>query len=249
MKVCVLGSGSKGNAIYVESGETRLLFDAGFSWKELKRRLIYCGLDPDRVGAVVVSHEHTDHIAGLRALGKKLPVFATSGTIAAVRRLYAVEAAEIIVAGEWAEIGRLRFLPLPVTHDAAEPVCFLVEDGDARMALVTDLGVTTRALVSRLTDLTAAVVEANHDLEMLMNGPYPWELKQRIRGRHGHLSNEDSAALVGAIVHPGLRRLFLAHLSETNNTPELARRTVAGRCGLTGLQVCSQNLPGELITL
>lgn len=249
MKICVLGSGSKGNAVYVESGETRLLFDAGFSWKELKRRLLYRGLDPDRIGAVVVSHEHTDHVGGLRVLGKKLPVYATAGTIAAVRRAFQVDAPEPISAGEWAEVGRVRFLPLPVTHDAADPVCFLIEDGDARLALVTDLGVTTRALVSRLSDLSAAVVEANHDLEMLMNGPYPWELKQRIRGRHGHLSNDDSAALVEAIAHPGLKRLFLAHLSETNNRPELARRAVDGRCESSRLQVCCQEMPGELFKL
>jgi phosphoribosyl 1,2-cyclic phosphodiesterase len=247
MKVCILGSGSKGNAVYVEAGATRLLFDAGFSARELQRRLLAAGLDPGGIQAVVISHEHSDHVTGLRVLGKRLPVYATPGTLDALRDRFELRATETIGVGDWVDIGDLRFLPLPVSHDAADPVCFLIEDGSSRAALVTDLGVVTRALLHRLTDLSLAVIEANHDPDMLLNGPYSWDLKQRIKSRHGHLSNPESAALAAAIAHNGLRHLYLAHLSEINNTPELARREVADRCGGARLHVCAQHAPAPMI--
>jgi phosphoribosyl 1,2-cyclic phosphodiesterase len=250
MRLCVLGSGSKGHAVFVEAGETRVLFDAGFTGLELKRRLAAVGADAAGLSAIVISHEHFDHIAGLRALGRRLPVWATAGTFSWIRDRFAFNGTEVIRPGEWYAIGPLRFLPVSLSHDAEEPVGFVIEDGDHRAAVVTDLGVVTKSVQHCLHDLDLAVIESNHDPRMLIEGPYPWDLKQRIKGRLGHLSNPQAAALIAAIAHPGLKHVLAAHLSEINNTPALAlasaRDAVPGACRV---HTCSQSRPAPVIKL
>jgi len=251
MKLCVLGSGSKGQAVYVQAGHTRILFDAGFSARQLKRRLQDRGIAISDLHAVVLSHEHTDHVAGLRVLGPRLPVYATAGTFRVLKDRYDFWATETIVAGQTCELGDLSFTPMSVSHDAQEPVAFVLEDGMTRVAIVTDLGVVTRSVRHGLDDLDLAVVEANHDLDMLLNGPYPWDLKQRIKGNHGHLSNAQAAQLIAAIVHPGLKKVMLAHLSQQNNLPGLARDEVQMAIDGSGchLTVCSQDAPTAMMDL
>jgi len=249
MKLCVLGSGSKGQAVYVQAGRTRVLFDAGFTGRELKRRLAAVGADLADIDAIVLSHEHGDHVAGLRALGKKLPVYATEGTLAGISHKFVLDAVEIIAAGDRFELGDLTILPVSVSHDAEEPVAFVIEDGRARAAVVTDLGFVTRPLLHHLADLDLAVIEANHDLKMLMDGPYPWDLKQRIKSRHGHLSNAQTAEFIAAIAHSRLKHIMLAHLSQQNNLPRLARDEV--QLVLDGadcaIQVCCQGQPARMV--
>jgi len=249
MKLCVLGSGSRGNSIYVEAGKTRVLFDAGFSTRQIKRRLASVGVDPVSLSAVVISHEHSDHIAGLLVLGKKLPVYATGGTLEYVSRRYELCATERIEPGEWRRIGDLEFLPVPLSHDAAEPVGFIVSDGMKKAGILTDQGVVTSVIRHHFTDLACAVVEANHDPRMLLEGPYTWELKQRIKSRQGHLANAEAAQVVAAMARTGLRRAMLAHLSETNNLPRLA--LAASQRAVDGLDVsitaCSQHRPAGMI--
>ncbi len=251
MKLCVLGSGSKGNSVYVEAGGVKVLFDAGFSALQLKKRLAQVGASINELDAIFTSHEHSDHVAGLRVLGKKLPLFATAGTLAEVRLRFELNGTEIIEPGEWGRLGGLDFLPVPVSHDAAEPVGFILSDGKIKVAVMTDLGVVTRVIEHHMKDLTAAVIECNHDPIMLRDGPYPWELKQRIKGRMGHLANPESAELAASICRGGLKRLYLAHLSEENNRPELAMEAVAKAVDGAGvaLSVCAQDRPCPMIEL
>lgn len=252
MKLCVLGSGSRGNAVYVESGETAVLVDAGFSARELKRRMEAQGLELSRLSALVISHEHGDHIQGLLVLGRRLPVYATEGTLEALEEIYDLDGGtEVMAAGEWRTIGALRFRPVPVSHDAADPVGFVIEDGHARAAVITDLGVVTRLVQHSLADLSIAVIEANHDPEMLIAGPYPWEVKQRVKSRLGHLANHEAADLITGIAHSGLKHVLLAHLSQINNRPQLAHDAVGA--GLdqsrTRLHVCRQDRPSPIIKI
>ncbi|HUT53147.1 MAG TPA: MBL fold metallo-hydrolase [bacterium] len=250
MRLCVLGSGSRGHAVYVEAGETRVLFDAGFTGLELKRRLSSVGVDAAGLSAIVISHEHSDHVAGLRALAKRLPVYATEGTFSWISNRFTFNGTEVIRPGEWYAIGPLRFLPVSVSHDAEEPVGFVIQDGDCRAAVVTDLGVVTKSVQHLLHDLDLAVIESNHDPRMLIEGPYPWDLKQRIKGRLGHLSNPQAAELIASISHPGLRHVMVAHLSETNNTPALASASahdaVPESCRV---HACCQARPAPMIKL
>jgi phosphoribosyl 1,2-cyclic phosphodiesterase len=251
MRLCVLGSGSKGHAVYVEAGEARVLFDAGFTGLELKRRLASVGVDAAGLTAIVISHEHSDHVAGLRALAKRLPVYATAGTFSWIHDRFTFNGTEVIRPGEWYEIGELRFLPVSVSHDAEEPVGFVIQDGHHRAAVITDLGVATKSVQHCLRDLDLAVIESNHDPRMLIEGPYPWDLKQRIKGRLGHLSNPQAAELIAAIAHPGLKHVLVAHLSETNNTPALASASAQDAVSASSSRVhaCSQSRPAPMIKL
>ncbi len=251
MKLCVLGSGSRGNAVYVESGRTRLLIDAGFSARQLKKRLSAIGVDPGGISAVIVSHEHADHIAGLRVLGRELSVYATRGTLGCIRSRFQVDSPVVMAPGQWCVLNGMRVLPVPVSHDAIEPVGFIIEDPSGRAGVFTDQGVVTRLMLHHMSDLDVAVVEANHDPAMLVNGPYTWELKQRIKSRHGHLSNHEAAELVSALMGKQLRHVMLAHLSETNNQPGLAVDAVLNVTDGSGVQVqaCCQGRPGEVIVI
>ncbi len=225
MRICLLASGSKGNAIYLECGETRLLIDAGLSARELASRLASIEVEAADLDAILVTHEHQDHCRGLGPFARRyrLPVFMHGGVREVLPSLGSLDQHHEFAAGEPWVIRGLQITAIPLTHDALAPVGFVVESAAGKVGVVTDLGIATRLVADRLHGCRALVVEANHDEEMLRDGPYPWPLKQRIRSNHGHLSNAAAADLLDGLLWEGLEGVFLAHLSETNNLPELAR--------------------------
>ena len=225
MRICLLASGSKGNALYLECGETRLLIDAGLSARELTARLASIGVAATDLNGILVSHEHLDHCRGLGPLARRhqLPVYLHGETRRALPGLGRLDDHREFEAGDVWTFRDLQITTIPLTHDAVAPVGFCIESGAGKVGLVTDLGIATRLVADRLQGCRALVVEANHDETMLRDGPYPWPLKQRIRSNHGHLSNTAAAHLLDELLWDGLEAVFLAHLSETNNLPHLAR--------------------------
>lgn len=222
MRLCLLASGSKGNSIYLETGDTRLLIDAGCSGREIVERLLSIDVDPASLHAILVSHEHGDHIRGVGTLARrlKIPVLISYPTLAGSSKLFARTSPLEFESGYSFAFRDLQIDPFPITHDACDPVGFVLESGEGKVGIATDLGIATRLVKEKLKGCRALVLEANHDEEMLLNGPYPWHLKQRIKSRHGHLSNNESMELLGDILHEELKGVFLAHLSEVNNHPE-----------------------------
>ena len=222
MKICSLASGSKGNCLYLETGETRVLIDVGLSLRETVVRMEAVGIDSAGIHAVLVSHEHIDHIrsAGAFARKFKVPVIA-SHVVAAKAEKYLGKARIIeFEAGRTLDFRDCVIDPFPITHDACDPVGFVLESREGRSGSATDLGIATRLVTEKLRGCRLMNLESNHDVEMLMNGPYPWDLKQRIKSRHGHLSNEESLVLLHELAHGGLEVLVMAHLSEVNNHPD-----------------------------
>ncbi len=229
MKICSLASGSKGNCLYLETGETRLLVDAGLSLRELTARLLTIGVAPETINAVLVTHEHLDHIrsAGSFARRYQVPVLVSYATRQAAAS-YLKKAPLLEFETGYAFAFRDCMVdPFPVTHDCCDPVGFLVESSEGRFGSATDLGVVTRLVRDKLQGCRALNLEANHDPEMLLNGPYPWHLKQRIKSRHGHLSNQESLELLHDLAHDSLDALVMAHLSEVNNHPDKVVETTA----------------------
>jgi phosphoribosyl 1,2-cyclic phosphodiesterase len=236
-----LGSGSKGNALLVHAGTTRILIDCGLGIRALTERLGRAGVIPEQLDAVLVTHEHSDHCAGLRALQRRTgcPVFATAGTLRAMDARAALNGPRFaIVAGTPIEIDDLRVEIYTVPHDASEPVQFVLGDGERRLGILTDAGHVTEAMVGTLSRCDGLVLEFNHDRQMLANGPYPAFLKQRIAGERGHLANDTSAALLRRLAHDGLQHVLGAHLSEQNNQPALVRAAMAGALGVEPAEVC-----------
>jgi len=222
VKICSLASGSKGNCLYLETGDVRVLIDAGLSLRETLLRMEGCGIDPAGVHAVLVTHEHIDHIrsAGSYARKFKVPVL-VSHLLRRKAEKYLSKAPVVeFEAGSPFTFRGVAIDPFPITHDACDPVGFLIESPEGRCGSATDLGVATRLVMEKLRGCRFLNLESNHDVEMLMNGPYPWDLKQRIKSRHGHLSNEESLALLHELAHGGLEALVMAHLSEVNNHPD-----------------------------
>jgi phosphoribosyl 1,2-cyclic phosphodiesterase len=224
LRVCLLASGSKGNAIYIESRESRILIDAGLSARELSGRLQGIGVAGEDLHALLVSHEHADHCRGLGAVARRfrLPVFLHPETRRALPAPGRLDTVQEFEAGDVLHCRDLRIETFPITHDAAAPVGFIVETAEGKIGIATDLGIATRLVTQRLQHCRVLVLESNHDEAMLRDGPYPWPLKQRIRGNHGHLSNTEAASLLQDVLWEGLEAVFLAHLSETNNLPALA---------------------------
>jgi phosphoribosyl 1,2-cyclic phosphodiesterase len=226
VRVCLLASGSKGNSIFVEAGETRLLVDAGLAASELEKRLATIGISGSDIHGILVTHEHTDHIrgAGIFARRFRIPAVVSYPTHAAAEGLFRKTEVMEFESGHSFSFRDLMIDPFPLTHDAVDPVGFRIESGDGAVGIATDLGIATRLVQEKLRGCRSLVLEFNHDEEMLLNGPYPWHLKQRIRSRHGHLSNVDSASLLDELLHESLEGLLLAHLSEVNNHPGIAER-------------------------
>lgn len=225
LSVCVLASGSKGNSVYISDGTTSVLIDAGLSGTEIKRRLNHRGLSPEKISAVLVTHEHSDHIRGAGILSKKYgtPIYMNSKTaVAAVQKIGKIRCIRHFECGTPFMINSLRFHPFSVSHDASDTTGFAVSFDGKKIGIATDLGFVTEMVKNHLTGCNALILEANHDSEMLINGPYPWHLKQRVKGRTGHLSNTDTKALLQEIKHENLAHVVLTHLSEINNTPEKA---------------------------
>jgi phosphoribosyl 1,2-cyclic phosphodiesterase len=237
MRVTALSSGSKGNAVLVEGRDGALLVDAGLSARDLLARIVLAGADPAAIEAVLVTHEHADHVRGLDAFAKRLDltVYGTPGTIAEflLRRKCTKQAiaTRTVRAFEPFEIGGFAVTPLPLSHDAREPCGYTIAADGARLGYCTDTGVVPDAVRDRLASCDALVLEANHCPRMLDEGPYPAMLKRRIRSRRGHLSNEQTAELLRSF-SGDLAAVMLAHLSETNNTPERARLAAESAFGL-----------------
>jgi phosphoribosyl 1,2-cyclic phosphodiesterase len=224
MVICVLASGSKGNSIYISNGRTAVLFDAGLSGVEIERRLKSRGLSAGSLQAIVVSHEHADHVQGVGVLSRRygLPVYINQKTAGAAAKIGKVHQRCFFECGMDFTIGGLRIHPFSLSHDAADPAGFTINRNGIKIGLATDMGVATAMVTEHLKGCRALILEANHDPQMLIDGPYPWPLKQRIQSRTGHLSNSDSRSLLSKITHQNLEHVILAHLSETNNTPERA---------------------------
>ncbi len=220
----MLASGSSGNAAVVEAGGTCVLLDCGISCRQIVTRMAGFGLDAGRIDAVLLTHEHDDHVKGLEVFLRRhpVPVLATAGTL---RGMTAPPAAiEPLVAGREVRVGALTVLPVPTSHDACEPVGFVLEGDGHRAGFVTDTGVVTELVAERLAGCRTLLLECNHDRDMLRVGPYPWPLKQRIASRTGHLSNEQSRGALERLVHSGLEAVVGMHLSQTNNDPALVER-------------------------
>jgi phosphoribosyl 1,2-cyclic phosphodiesterase len=253
----VLGSGSAGNATLVRRGKTALLVDAGLSARELARRLERCEQDPAAVTALIVSHEHGDHVRGAAVFSRRhqVPVFCSSASReAAGRQLADLAAWEPLEAGRTVDLGDLQTTPFPIPHDAACTFGFVVAGGGLRVGLATDLGHVNRLVTERLREAQVQVVEMNHDPVMVREGPYPWPVKQRVLSRHGHLSNEAGAGLLPRTVGQETRAVFLAHISQTNNDHDLALTTArqavdGGRFPHLDLLLTYQDRPSTTVRL
>ncbi|MDF1576814.1 MAG: MBL fold metallo-hydrolase [Desulfurivibrionaceae bacterium] len=262
MRFCVLGSGSRGNATFVEAGETRILLDAGFSGVEVERRLAAIGIDIATISALLVTHEHGDHIRGVQVLSRRysLPVYVSKATReAAGKSLAGVFEWRPIEAGLVFSHRQLTIHPFAVCHDAVDTLGFVVGNGEFSVGYCTDTGSISHLMSHHLGGCNGLVLECNHDPEMLKNGGYPPSLQQRIRSKSGHLTNTAAASFLVELIHNGLKHVVLAHVSETNNSHDLVRTTVegylqeydlaAGAHRGFSLSVARQDAVGELVCL
>ncbi len=255
MKFSVLGSGSKGNSVYIEGSDSAILIDAGFSGKELQARLECIGRSLDHVDGIFLTHEHDDHISGAGVVSRKrkIPLFANLGTfLGAERRIGRPHAFMEFVTGEAVAYNGLVIRSFRVSHDTTDPVGFVISDGRHRLGYCTDTGKVTHLMLQRLQGCEAIIIEFNHNLHMLRNGPYPLPLQQRVRSVTGHLSNEQGAACLAELLNPQVQIAVLAHLSETNNTPEFAysaAMAAVDNWGDTVLQIVGQHHPLPLCQL
>lgn len=238
MRFASLGSGSKGNSWLVEHGTTRLLVDCGFTLGETRLRLERLGVEAESLTAVLITHEHGDHVRGVGALARRyrIPVWMTHGTHRADRTGLLPQLERFDAHLPFA-IGELRIEPFPVPHDANEPCQLVISDGAHRLGLLTDVGSITPHIERMLDGCDALGLETNHDATMLAEGPYPRLLKRRIGGEHGHLSNAQAAGLLARLDTGRLQHLVAAHLSEANNHPSLARAALAGALGCAPAEV------------
>ncbi len=230
MRFACIGSGSEGNGLIVEAGRTRILLDCGFSLRETALRLQRLALEAQQLNAIVVTHEHLDHISGVVRLANKfqIPVYLSYGSYSFLNCLGQTPYEINLIDSHTAfAIGDIWVEPFPVPHDAREPVQYVFGDGVSRLGVLTDTGMITPHIALMLSGCDALMLECNHDQEMLANGPYPPGLKQRVGGRYGHLDNQAAAALLRDIDTSRLRHLVAAHLSQKNNLPRLAREALS----------------------
>ena len=249
MRFVSLGSGSKGNATLIESDETLVLVDCGFSVRETLARMTARALDPAQLSAIFVTHEHGDHVRGVLPLARRLgvPVYLSHGTARALaQRGERYDARGVALhevrPGRAVTVGALTVMPVPVPHDAQEPCQYVLADQRHRLGVLTDLGMITTHVIEAYADCDALVLECNHDIDMLATGPYPLSLKRRVGGQWGHLNNRQAASLVEELEQSRLQHLVLSHLSEENNTPDhaLTAVTAAGFDDVRRLRVADQ---------
>jgi phosphoribosyl 1,2-cyclic phosphodiesterase len=241
VSLTVLASGSRGNSSIVASGCTRILVDAGISARETFKRIKAVDADPHTLTAILISHEHSDHIDGLAMLAKRLaiPLYMTGATYEACRRLLRVKGGpawkydkiEFFCAGSRFEIGDISVIPFTIPHDAVDPVAFTFSAEGVKVAIVTDLGYMPASVRHHIANCDVLMLESNHDLEMLRVGPYPWSVKQRVMSRVGHLSNDALAQFFASDYDGNAAFVILAHLSEQNNHPEIAREAAERALG------------------
>lgn len=239
-KISVLGSGSSGNAIYLSTGQRNILIDAGMSGQEIDRRLQKCGSRVEELEAVVLTHEHNDHIQGAGVLSRKcdIPIYANELTWAgAEKNLGKIKSDNQQIISREFSLGKIDFSCFSVSHDARDPVGFVIHCQDKKIGIATDLGCVNDNLKEYLQGLDFLILESNHDYEMLTQGPYPPYLKKRIKSSRGHLSNDVAAEFLPELLTESRPQVLLAHLSEENNLPELAYITIKNRLEDEGLEV------------
>jgi len=276
VKFTILGSGSSGNCAYIETAEARILVDAGFSPLQIRKRLATIGRTPENLSAILITHEHSDHISGLLGIADKfqIPVYCNRGTQDGAIGMFQAKWSRIkklppespdrlkskmdwrlFQTGDQFELNDLLIETFAIPHDAQDPVGFLLRTAAGNIGYATDLGHVTKLVLERIRAANVLVLESNHDVKMLQNCPRrSWALKQRILGRHGHLSNVLAAETVARVMTAGLQQLYLAHLSRECNTPELARELMAEQLfhiGATHVQlhVAAQDVPAATLDL
>jgi phosphoribosyl 1,2-cyclic phosphodiesterase len=258
IRLTILGSGSAGNCAYLETEQARLLVDAGLSARQIRQRMATVARAPETLTGILITHEHSDHIAGLTGLAARLdvPIYCNRLTKQAIEAQLKIQIkAQIFATGGSFEIGDVTVETFSIPHDAYDPVGFLVRTAAGNIGFLTDLGHATKLVVERIRPANVLLLESNHDVKMLQDDPRrPWSLKQRILSRHGHLSNESAADVAEQILSPALRRLYLGHLSRDCNRPELALQAVAGRLKSLGgthvwVEPTSQDVPNATFTL
>ncbi len=263
LRICVLASGSSGNCTYVGHGDTGLLIDAGISAKQVLERLEASGLGDAPIDAVLLTHEHRDHVQGARVLstrlekrqGHRVPFLATSGTAGQIPMQHRPAGMDYLEPELATAVGAFEIQAFSIPHDTAQPVGYRVEIDGWAVGFATDLGRSTATVEHHLRDVDIAVLEFNHDLEMLLQGRYPWWLKQRVQSSHGHLSNEQAADLIERVATSRLRHLVLAHLSHENNRPARARAAAHAALARSRapeeiqVTVGSQTHPSAVLTL
>lgn len=258
VKFTVLGSGSGGNAIYIETPETRLLVDAGFSGRQLRQRLAQIGKTPENLTGILITHEHSDHTQGLSILAArlKIPVICNRATQEELAgQLECPFACQLFATGATFEMGDIAIDTFSVSHDAQDPVGYLLRTTWGNIGVLTDLGHATKLVLERVRSANILFLEANHDVQMLQDDTRrPWSLKQRILSRHGHLSNDAAAEAAEQVASASLKHIYLGHLSQDCNKPEIARRVVSERlvkigAGHIQIQVTCQSTISPTLTL
>lgn len=249
MRLCSIASGSSGNCIYVGSGQTNLLVDAGVSAKRIENGLSGIDIHPDTIQGILITHEHSDHVSGLGILARKygIPIYATYETILTIRKIKSMgeiseELFHYVKPDEAFKINDISIEPFSTSHDASNPVCYTMQSDGQKVGIATDLGKFDNYIIAKLKDSDLLMVEANHDINMLMVGRYPYYLKQRILGDRGHLSNDSSADLISRLISRKRQYIQLAHLSKENNYEELAYETVCCELMNRGLNIPSLQL-------
>ncbi|MCP4669752.1 MAG: MBL fold metallo-hydrolase [Desulfobacula sp.] len=249
--VCPLASGSRGNSLFVSCDDFSILIDAGLSGIEIQRRLNAVDIEPESLKAILITHEHSDHIKGAGVLHRRynIPVYITKRTWNACSNLGEIKDLQFFECGKPFKINQIKIHPFSISHDAMDPVGLTLEYKTHKLGFATDLGIATTLVKDHLNNSTVLYLESNHDPDMLINGSYPWHLKQRIKGRTGHLSNMDAKNLIAGLRTDNLKHIILAHLSEENNCPKKAAAEVSK--GLNGsdimLHVAKPDKPGKII--
>ncbi len=241
MRLCSIRSGSKGNAILAWTEKTKILIDCGISGKEAEKGVRDLGLDPEKLDALLITHEHQDHTGGAGVISRRYqtPIFANEGTWAAMEAgigKIAPQHKRVFSHSEPFTVGDIDIQPFSIPHDAADPVGYCLESQGEKMAVATDIGILQESLFRALKGCKTVLLESNHDKNMLEMGPYPLPLKRRIRSEIGHLSNDDAGKAAEFLVRMGVCQILLGHLSETNNYPLLARQTVENALVAAGIQ-------------
>ena len=250
MKLCTLASGSSGNSLFIETRHSRILVDAGISYRKIRKKLKSVDVDIADIDAVIITHEHSDHAQAVPQF--KQPVYVANS----ISNLWQHDPEHIKVfnAGKTFVINDVTITPFPIPHDAVDPVGFILESDGIKVGIVTDIGVNTRLVTERLKGLNVVVIEFNHDDRMLIDSNYPWHLKQRIKSRLGHLSNGEAASLLNSILHDDLESVILAHLSKINNSPERAFESASSTISNSGygnikINIAPRDKIGDIIEL
>ncbi|MBQ8741996.1 MAG: MBL fold metallo-hydrolase [Clostridia bacterium] len=254
VRIYTLFSGSSGNSCYISCGDTEILIDAGKSMKAIRNALCEIGSSLDKISAILITHEHSDHIKGLQMLCKhyKIPVYAAKGTAEMLINDVPPELINVYCAGDALDFGDVTVESFETPHDSRMSTGYIISYCGRRFGYATDMGMLSRRIADKLAECEAAVIESNYDLKMLRNGPYPYALKKRIESNVGHLDNNDCARLVSYIVsRSNTKKVLLAHLSAENNTPTVALETVNARlkqdCLCASVAVADRNCPTCLL--